>query len=393
MGCQDGDMINGRTLVERAAALTPLVRDHADQADADRHLNETVAVALAEAGLHRLGAPPSYAGADASPRHQLEAIEAIAYADGATGWNLMIGVENLALMALQWRHGAELLSDPLTIVCGSTAAVCRADAVKGGWQITGRWPWASGCHNAHWFGGQVLAFSGDEQVSPRPVYAFARRGEFEILDTWHTSGMRGSGSHDVLIDGLVVPEEQIAFYDKAWVAQQRAESVLARIPLGVRLAHNKTAVALGIARAAVDVFIELAAHKTPAFGSVSLAERPFAQQALARAESRLRAGRAWVLDECDHAWERASRHEPFTDKQKAVFLMACADTTAGCVEAVESVVEAAGTTANMAGHPLDRLRRNATVVRSHVTVAPHLRDEAAARLLGITTPSFLFDLP
>ncbi len=385
--------LSGRTLVERAIALAPLVRDYADQAEAQRHLSETVAVALADAGLHRLGAPPSYGGADASPRHQLEAIEAVAYADGATGWNLMIGIENLALMALQWREGAELLSDPLTIVCGSTAAVCRADAVATGWRITGRWPWASGCHNAHWFGGQVLVFRGDEQVSPRPVYAFARRGEFEILDTWHTAGMRGSGSHDVVIDGLVVPDEQIAFYDKPWVAQQRAESVLARIPLGVRLAHNKTAVALGITRAAIDVFIELAANKTPAFGSVGLAERPFAQAALARAESRVRAGRAWVLDECDQVWDLATRQEPFSEHQKALFLMACSDTTAGCVDAVEAVVEAAGTTANMVGHPLDRLRRNATVVRSHVSVAPHLRDEAAARLMGVTTPSFLFDLP
>lgn len=381
------------TLVDGAIALAPLVRAHADQAEADRHLSETVAVAMAEAGLHRLGAPPSYGGADASPRHQVEAIEAVAHADGATGWNLMIGIENLALMALQWRHGAELWSDPLTIVCGSTAAVCRADAVDGGWRITGRWPWVSGCHNAHWFGGQVLAFRGDEQVSPRPVYAFARRGQFEILDTWHTAGMRGSGSHDVVVDGLVVPDEQIAFYDKAWVAQQRAESVLARIPLGIRLAHNKTAVALGIARAAIDAFVDLAVSKTPAFGSTRLAERPFAHRALARAESRVRAGRAWVLDECDKAWDLASRREPFSDEHKAVFLMACSDTTAGCVEAVEAVVEAAGTTANMAGHPLDRLRRNATVVRSHVTVAPHLRDEAAARLLGVATPSFLFDLP
>lgn len=307
---------DGRTLVERALALASLIREHADEAEAERHLSEPVAAALAEAGLHRMGAPPSYDGSDASPRHQVEAIEAVTHADGATGWNLMIGIENLALIALQWRHGPAFWSDPQTIVCGSTAAVCRADAVDGGWRVTGRWPWASGCHNAHWFGGQVLAFRGDEQVSPRPVYAFARRGEFEILDTWHTAGMRGSGSHDIVVDGLVVPDERIAFYDKAWVAQQREESVLARIPLGVRLAHNKTAVALGIARAAIDSFVALAANKTPAFGSIGLADRPYAQHALARAESRVRAGRAWLLDECDQAWERAQRRKPFTDEQR-----------------------------------------------------------------------------
>jgi alkylation response protein AidB-like acyl-CoA dehydrogenase len=286
-----------------------------------------------------------------------------------------------------------VLRDPLTIVCGSTAAVCRADAVDGGWRVSGRWPWASGCHNAHWFGGQVHAYRDGEQITSRPVYAFAPRGDFEILDTWYTAGMRGSGSHDVVIDDLVVPDEQIAFYDKAWVAQQRAESTLARIPLGVRLGHNKAAVALGIARAAIDAFVDLAAGKTPAFGTTRLCDRPYAHQALARAEARLRAGRAWVLEVCDEAWDTAEAHRPFTDRQKALFLMACSDTTAGCVESVEAVVEAAGTTANITGHPLDRHRRDVTVVRSHVTVAPHLRVEAGARLLGLDTPSFLFDLP
>lgn len=383
----------GPTLVERAFELQPLVREYADQAEAERRLPQPVATALAKAGLHRLGAPPAYDGADASPRHQVEAIEAVSYADGATGWNLMIGVENLAIMALQWRAGAELLHDPNTIVCGSTAAVHRADAVDGGWRVSGQWGWVSGCHNADWFGGLVNAYRDGEQLNPRPVYAFARRGEFAILDTWHTAGMRGSGSHDVVLDDLVVPDGQVAFYDKAWVAEQRVVSKLARIPLGVRLAHNKTAVALGIARAAIDAFRELAMQKTPAFGSIGLRDRPSAQSALGRAEARLRSGRAWVLEVCEDAWDTASERRPFTDDQKAIFLMACSDTTAGCVEAVEAVVEAAGTTANMTGHPLDRLRRNATVVRSHVTVAPHLRDEAAARLLGADSPSFLFDLP
>ena len=236
------------------------------------------------------------------------------------------------------------------------------------------------------------AYRDGEQITPRSVYAFARRGDFEILDTWHTTGMRGSGSHDVVVEGLVVPDEQIAFYDKAWVAQQRAESTLARIPLGVRLGHNKTGVALGIARSAIDSFTDLASNKVPGFSSSGLSERPFAQRALARAEARVRAGRAWLFEVCDDVWATAEAGRPFTPQQKALFLLACSDTTAGCVEAVEAVAEAAGTTANMSGHPLDRQRRNAAVVRSHITVAPHLTDEAGARLLGHISPSFLFDL-
>lgn len=370
-----------------------MIREYADQAEAQRHLPQPVARALADAGLHRLGAPPSYRGADAPPREQVEVIEAVAYADGATAWNLMIGIESAALMALQWRAGAELVSDPATILCGSTAAVCRADAVEGGWQLDGRWSWASGCHNADWFGGQVHLYRDGEQLTTRSVYAFARKGDFEILDTWHTAGMRGSGSHDVVVDNLLIPDEHVGFYDKTWVAQQRTESILARIPLGVRLAHNKVGVALGIARAGIDSFHELATGKTPGFSTRRLAERPSAQHALAKAEARLRSSRAWVMELCDQVWDSAMANRPLRGNDKAMFLLGCADAAVACVEAVETVVEAAGTTANMADHPLDRIRRNVSVVRSHVTVAAHLRDEAGARLLGEPSPSFLFDLP
>ncbi len=384
----------GSVLVERARALEPVVRAHADEGEAKRRLPSVVARAMAQAGLHRAGAPPSYGGSDASPRHQVEAIEAIARADGAAGWNLMIGIENMALMALQWRHGAELLADPNTIVCGSTANVCRADKVEAGWKVTGRWSWASGCHNADWFGGQVHLYDRNgEQLTDRSVYAFAQRDEFTIVDTWDTAGMRGSGSHDIAIDRLLVPDTQIGYYDKAWIAQQRDESVLARIPLGVRLAHNKTAVALGIARAAIDEYLVLAGDKVPAFGSIGLRDRPYAQTALGQAESLLRSSRAWLFEVCDHAWEIAQRRQTLGANDKAIFLMACSHATNACVQAVEAVVAAAGTTANMTGQPLDRIRRNVTVVRSHITVAPHLRDEAAARLLGLDSPSFLFDLP
>ena len=290
---------------------------------------------MAQAGLHEIGTPPSYGGGGVAPRHQVEIIEAISYVDGATGWNLMIGVENKALMALQWRQGAALIQRG-DIMCGSTAVVNRAEAVGGGWLVRGQWPWVSGCHNADWFGGQVHAFRGDEQITPRPVYAFARRGDFEIIDTWRTAGMRGSGSHDVKIDGLVVPDDHISFYDQSWVREQREMCVLARLPLGVRLAHNKTAVALGIARAALDVFTDLGSSKVPAFGSARLAERPYSQLCLATAESRVRSGRAWVMEVCDHAWGCAVDQTPMTDREKALFLLACADATAGCVEAVES---------------------------------------------------------
>ncbi len=145
-----------RDPVAAARQLQPLVREGADEAERERRLPARVAEAMAKAGLYRVGAPRTQGGGEYDPMTQIEVIEAIAEADGSAGWNLMIGIESFGLLALGYQHGRELFADPLTIVCGSTAAVGRAEPVEGGYRLTGEWQFASGCHNSHWFSGLSL---------------------------------------------------------------------------------------------------------------------------------------------------------------------------------------------------------------------------------------------
>jgi alkylation response protein AidB-like acyl-CoA dehydrogenase len=303
---------------------------------------------------------------------QLATIEAVANADGSTGWNLMIGVESFGLIAPAFVQCAELIADPLTILCGSTAAICTADETPNGFRVSGQWQFVSGCHNAEVFAGLVQRRRNGEAIPGLPaVYAVVTRPDFEIVDTWNVGGLCGSGSHDVRIKSVEVPNERIL----AQMGRHHDRSPLEHFPLGSRLAYNKVGVALGIARAAIDAFTDIATGKVPRFTSRTLRERPFAQRAVANAEVRLRASRALVFELVEAMWEKVRAHEEVPLRDRALFQIACSDAAAGAVEAVEGVCEAAGTTANFRTAPLERLARDIRVVRQHVTVAPqHIED-------------------
>ncbi len=370
--------------VARATALQPLVRDHADEAERDRRLPAPVARAMAEAGLYRVAASARLGGGEHDPATQVRTIEAISEADGATGWNLMIGIETFGLLTAGFARAAELFADPLAIPAGSTASFGRADVTDGGYRLSGQWPFVSGCHNATWFSGLSIVHEGGapRQGTP-PRFMLVPRESIEILDTWHVAGLRGSGSHDVRVDDVFVAEQDTVGFGTR--ASGGADTVppAARVPLGARLAYNKVGVALGIARGALDAFGELAAGKVPRFTSTTLRERPFAQRAIAQGEARLRGARAFVFESLDELWQAVREGRELDARARALLQIACSDAVRACAEAVDQVVEAAGTSANPLDSPLERRARDVRVVRQHTTVAPHHIEDGGRVLLGL----------
>jgi len=364
--------------LDRARGLEALVRSHAEDAERTRRLPGPVARAFAESGLYRIGAPRSLSGFDADPITQMEVIEIVSRFDGSAGWNLMIGIETFALLAPACTDCVALIEDPLVVLASSTAAVGRADREGEGYRVNGRWQFVSGCHNAAVFGATVRLFENDEPVSSN-VYAMVPLPDFRMEDTWHVGGLRGSGSHDVCVDDVWIPATQIV----APLGAAAAVSNQLRFPLGSRLAFNKVAVALGIARAAIEAFVDLAAGKVPRFTSRSLRERPASQRAIAEAEVRVRGGRALVRELLEAMWARVLAGDHITTRERAIFQLACSDAVRGCVEAVDRLCDAAGTTANQLDHPLERIGRDIRVVRQHVTVAGHQMDDAGRVLLGL----------
>ena len=364
--------------VARTEALAPLIAAHADQAERERRLPAPVAEAFARAGLYRVAAPRAHHGAEADPLTQMRVIEAASRIDGSAGWNLMIGIETFGLVAPGLARCAELIADPMVVMASSTAAVGRAERVDGGWRVNGQWQFVSGIHNAGVFGATVRLHDGGEPVDDANRYALLPPADYEIVDTWHVGGLRGSGSHDVRIDGALVPDARIVPAIGAAVTGPHG-----RIPLGTRLAYNKVAVALGIARAGIDAFVALAGAKTGRFSEAKVRERPFAQRAVANAEARLRGVRASVFELLASHWATIKAGGRLSARDRALFQIVCSDAASTAATAVDTVAEAAGTSANQVGQPLERIGRDVRVVRQHVTVAPHHIEDGGRVLLGL----------
>ena len=371
--------MGANTLVAKAERLGPLIAAHADQAERERRLPAPVAEAFAREGLYRIAAPKTFRGAEADPMTQIRVIEAVSRVDGSAGWNLMIGIETFGIIGPGFAKCPVLIADPRTVMASSTAAVGRADRVENGWRVDGQWQFVSGVHNAQIFGATVQLYENNERVDDTTRYAIVPAGDIDIVDTWNVSGLRGSGSHDVRVDRVTVPEAHII----AAMGGATGDSPLGGIPLGTRLAYNKVAVALGIARAGIDAFVELAAGKQLRLTTRMLRERPFAQRAVALAEARLRGARASVFERTEDMWRKVVARNEFTLRDRALFQIVCSDAALAAAQAVDTAAEAAGTSANQLEQPLERIARDVRVVRQHVTVAPHHIEDGGRVLLGL----------
>jgi alkylation response protein AidB-like acyl-CoA dehydrogenase len=382
-------------ILEVARSLGPLVHAHADEAERNRRQAPEVVSAMAQAGLFRLAAPAACGGLEADPGTMIRAIEAIAEADGATGWTLMIGIETvgIALAALPPARAADLLGrQPDLVFAGALNPLGRAVEVEGGLMVSGRWPYSSGCQTADYFwGGCLLNDPGGEprRVDGRRVsrQVVVPRAAYEVVETWDASGLCGSGSHDVVITDQFVPYDLVTDVDGTGM---RVDTPLFRLPVRSRLAFNKVGVGTGIARAALDAFERLANDKTPFREIELLRERPQAQLAMAEAEARLGAARAYVFETVNDMWMATCAGRPVSLRDQARVRLACSHCCAEAVHAVDLVATQAGITASFPSSPLERAVRDVRVVPQHAMVAPSAIAAAGRVLLGLDPDNRLF---
>src|SRR3989442_9710560 len=203
------------TRLDVARGLAPSIRKRAAEIEAARKLPADLVMDIANARLFRVALPEAEGGFGADIVTTLQVIEEIARADGSTGWCLAMGVNSLrqsAQFAPEVRK-TFFHSDPIGVSAGSANPRGRAVAVPGGYRVTGHWFFASGCMHSYLLHGACKVFDGDTpRLRPngdqdiRMAY-FHPKSQVKIIDTWNVSGMRGTGSHDIEVEDLFVPEE------------------------------------------------------------------------------------------------------------------------------------------------------------------------------------------
>jgi alkylation response protein AidB-like acyl-CoA dehydrogenase len=358
-------------LIDAARTIGPVVREHGETTERERRLAKPVRDALAGAGLFRLLTPRSLGGLETDPMSAAAVIEEVASHDSAAGWALMTGNSVDWWCARLPDGGPEELyaEDPDVIIAAAFHPPMCAVRADGGYRVTGRAPLASNVHDATWLHVTALEMDGSEprtvDGAPVVVGLIARADEAQVIDTWHALGMRGTDSNDVVLSDVFVPARRSFSLAPAFRPGWHYRGPLYRIPGMAEVAVVGPPVLLGIARAALEEFRDLAAKKT-SFGSASsLAKRARVQWRLAEAEATLRSARALLYGTLAEAWQRALEGREATLGEKADVLLAATHATASAVKAVELVYSLAGTTAIYMGNSLERHFRDVETLRHH----------------------------
>jgi indole-3-acetate monooxygenase len=370
-----------RRLAPRAAAL-------AEQIERARALPADLLSELNDAGLFALCLPRALGGREAQPVEMVRAVEELARGDGATAWCAMIASTSSLLGAYLPEEDARLIYQQGRGVTGGVFAPRgRAQRRDGGYLVSGRWSFASGVQHCDWIGGGCVVYDGDrpellDSGSPDVRLMLMPIGSVEVIDTWSVSGLRGTGSHDMAVEDELVPAARAI---SLFTDSPRHEGALYSFPLFGLLAAGVAAVALGIARGAIEDLVALAATKTPLASSRSLAQRPGTQADLARAEASLRAARALILEEAAGAWEAAQGGEPMSVEHRVGLRLAASHATSSAAAVVSDIYHAGGGASIYETNPLQRRFRDVHVATQHMMVSAATWELTGRLLLGQPT--------
>jgi indole-3-acetate monooxygenase len=388
------------TILHAAIALAPIITASGEEIEQGRRIPASIVKALKSAGVFGMAMPHAWGGPELDPLTQFRVLEALALADGSVGWCAMINCDGGYITAFLDQKVARTMYPDLQAGTAATATPTgQAQRVPGGYHVSGRFPFASGCHHCEWVWlGCVVMADGASVVDangvPETRQCMVKLSQCEILDTWYTTGLRGTGSNDLLVkDVFVEAEHTFSFQDKNLI---KRPGPLYAFPF--MFAAKSSPVALGIARHAVDVLIETATNKTARRYTIGEHLEPakmmrddvFIQEAVGRADTMLTSARAYVFEVMGDLWTTLiSGREP-TPTQVARFTTTHAYVVGACVDVVQLVFKAAGGMAVYQKGPLDRCLRDILTMNQHVIGTLRTYEMAGRLLLGLEPLRWLF---
>jgi indole-3-acetate monooxygenase len=378
-----------RTL-SAARELGPTIRGAADESEQGRRLPIHLVREMQRAGMFRMAMPQAWGGPELDFLTQMRVIEELSIADGSVGWCTMIGIDGGYMTAyIDQAVAREMYPDLDSVTAITFFPPGKAVKTKGGFIASGRWQFGSGCQHSTWLIGHFGIFDGDSprlqpNGLPETRLGFLPAEQCEILDTWHTNGLRGSGSHDWTVKERFIPEERTFNFVAPTIYRQ---GPLYRLPN--LLIYKVSAVSLGIARGAIEDFITLASNKPLTFKSPTasaaamLRDETYVQFTVAQAEALVSSARGFVYEAFGDMWNTMVTGDPPSLKQRARGRLAMAHTTAACLQAVELLYKANGGSSVYSGNAFDRRLRDAQTANQHTVVSLKTWEATGRVLLGL----------
>ena len=376
--------------MSRAAALAPLIEANADRIDRERQLPPEVVDALHAAGLFRLLLPRSARGEEIEPAEFVQVIMTLAASDASVAW--CVGQASGCSMASAYMDPDPVAliwaNDPRAVLAWGAAPDAVATVVDGGYRVTGTWGFGSGNRHATWLGGHCRVKERDGSFRTWPGGALVERTmlfprhQATVHTGWDTIGLRGTGSDSYSVDDLFVPDAFTVIRDIKDL--RREPGPLYRFSTTNMYASSFGAVALGIARAALDAMIAVASDKTPTATNRAMRDSAVVQSNVALSEARLQSARLLLLDTLRDAWASVMGGADMSLDMKMRIRMAGTFATHQAREVVGVAYHEVGATAIFDANPFERRFRDVNSVSQQVQARFSHFETVGAHMLGLS---------
>jgi len=359
-----------RSPLDAARELAPKIRAAAAEIEAERELPRPLFEALADAGFYHLAVPRSLGGGEIDLPTYIQVLEELGKADASTAWTINQGAIYATYSARMPPGAARAIwiDTPRSVVSNTPAPTAKAIVVPGGYRVTGRQGFSTGCRHASWVAAHAQVIDNGQirleaNGQPEQRYLYVPVAEAELLDTWHVRGMRGTGTDHFAVNDVFVPEERTVLSVTAPLFEP---GPLYQIPRTLLFASGDAAVALGMARNCLETFFELAGAKTPRAVQGLLREQPLVQSDVGHAEAYLRSGRAFLTEAVRDLWATVASGAKISLDQRAALRLATTHGIRLAVQVVDTAYNAAGATAIYESHLIQRHFQDIHVISQHM---------------------------
>ena len=379
--------------VARARELGADIAAVADEIERTRRIPEALLGRLHDSRLFRMLLPRSADGGETEPAVYVAAVEELARHDASIAWIVFVSNSSALIAAyLEPAANRAVFADPRSTVAWGPPNASRASAVDGGYRLTGRWDFASGCRQARWMGAHCHVLEADGSLRLNRFGRPAIRTllfpveEVTLLDTWQTIGLRGTASDSYCVDDLFVPEAFSSTREDPTLRRERGPLYAFTMP-GL-YACGVAAVAFGVARAMLSEFIALATRKAPR-NLTRLADNAVVQAEVARAEARLGSARAYLTETLTSIYAHAGDVAPIEVADRARVRLACTNAIQSAAEVADFAYKAAGVDAIFPGSPFERRFRDMHTLSQQIQARGAHFESVGQILLGVPPEVFL----